>query len=97
MKFRFDFSLFYSPTQPYGCITGYVEIPFQSLPGDVLSLLDGGEMGEGLTLKIESVLEAGEDYPATLMLEDHVVDGHASAHALAHRLETERQFFVDVY
>lgn len=97
MNFRIDFSLFYSPTQPYGCVTGYVEIPVQSRPGDVLSLLDGGDAGESLMLKIESVLEAGDDYPATLMLEDHVVAGHASAQALAHRLETERQFFVDVY
>ncbi|MFL9584482.1 hypothetical protein [Stenotrophomonas sp. AB1(2024)] len=97
MKFRFDFSLFYSPTEPYGCVTGYVEIPFQSRPGDVLSLLDEGGMGESLVLKIDSVLEAGDDYSGTLMLEDHVVAGHSSAQALAHRLETEGQFFVDVY
>lgn len=97
MKFRFDFSLFYSPTQSYGCVTGYVEMPFRPQPGDVLPLLEEDADGGGLVLRVDSVREGGDGDPGTLMLEDHLVDGLASAVALARKLENEGQYYVDVY
>lgn len=97
MKFRIDFSLFYSPTQPYGNVKGYIEAPSHAQPGDVILLLDDGAVDEHLALRVDSTLKSGDDHIVTLMLEDHLVDGHSAAEALAHMLEADDRFFVDVY
>lgn len=97
MKFGFDFSLFSSPTQAYGCVTGYVEMPGPPMPGAMIALLDEGATGDRLALKVDSVLPPQEGAVATLMLEDHLAEGRASAETLARRLEAEGQYFVDVY
>lgn len=97
MRFRFDFSLFQSPTEPYGCVTGFVELSFQSQSGAPILLL-AEDAGSGrLVLRVESVLEQEDGDSITLMLENHLVDGLAAAEALARRLEGEGQYFVDVY
>lgn len=97
MTYKFDFSLFCSPTQSYGCVTGYVETPSPAAPGAMIDLLDESAAGAGLALRIESILPPGEDYIATLMLEDHLAEGRLSAEALAGRLEAQGRYFVDVY
>lgn len=97
MKFRIDFSLFYSPTQPYGNVTGYIEAPSHAQAGDVIPLLGGGAVEEHLALRVDSTLKSGDDHIVTLMLEDHVVDGHSNAQALARRLEADDRFFVYAY
>ncbi|WP_447786430.1 hypothetical protein [Stenotrophomonas bentonitica] len=97
MKFRLDFSLFYSPTQPYGCVTGYLEMPSNPALGQLVQMMGEGEDGVQLALRVDAVLEADTDQPRTLMLEDHVADGFAEAEVLACHLERTHKFFVDVY
>jgi hypothetical protein len=97
MKFRFDFSLFYSPTQPYGCVTGYLERPSAPALGELVQMFGEGEDGVQLALRVDAVLEADPDQSRTLMLEDHVTDGFAEAEVLACHLERTHKFFVDVY
>jgi len=97
MKFRFDFSLFYSPTQPYGCVTGYLEMPSAPALGELVQMMGEGGDGFQLALRVDGVLEADPDQPRTLMLEDHVANGFAEAELLARCLEKLHKFFVDVY
>ncbi|WNH47954.1 hypothetical protein PDM28_14905 [Stenotrophomonas aracearum] len=97
MKYRFDFSLFYSPTQAYGCVTGYIETPGSATPGTLIALLEESEAGAGLALRVNSVLPPKVDSFATLMLEDHLAEGRISAETLARRLEVQGRYFVDVY
>ena len=97
MKFRFDFSLFFSPTEPYGCVTGEIDLPSRPQPDDWVQLLEECKAGGALRLRVNSLLNTLDNCPETLMLEDLVVDGVAAAEMLGHRLRSERDFYVDVY
>jgi hypothetical protein len=97
MKFKFDFSLYYSPTQPYACVTGHLEMPSQPELEGVVQLVGETEEAGALALKVNAVLSAGPDRPPILMLDDHVADSLAEAELLARYLEKEHKFFVDVY
>jgi len=96
MRFTFDFPLFYSPTQPYGCVTGYLELSSRPELGQIIRLTGETEEAGALALKVNAILNAGSDLPEILMLDDHLVDGLAEAELLARYLE-KRGFFVDVF
>lgn len=95
MKFRFDFSLFFSPTEPYGCVTGEIDIPSRPQSDDWVQLLEECKAGGALRLRVNS--PTLDNCTETLMLEDLVVDGVAAAEMLGHRLRSERDFYVYVY
>lgn len=97
MRFKFDFPLFYSPTQPYGCVSGCLELSSRPELGQLIRLADETEEAGALALKVNAILDAGSDLPEILMLDDHLVDGLAEAKLLAHYLEGKRGFFVDVF
>jgi hypothetical protein len=97
MRFKLDFPLLYSPTQPYGCVTGYLEFSFRAELGQLIWLTGETEEVGALALKVNAILDAGSELAEILMLDDHLVDGLPEAELLARCLEEKRRFFVDVF
>jgi len=98
MRFHVDMSLYSSPTEPYGNVTGFVEL--ESLPsvGEMFHLIGNSETGSALSLRIEAVSDAGEgEASGSIALEDYVVEGHELAERLGERLDKETKFHVYVY
>ena len=97
MKFHVDMSLYSSPSEPYGNVTGYVELASIPCVGELLQLIERSETGSALRLRIETVSDAGEEDSGWIALEDYVVEGRELAERLGERLDKETNFHVYVY
>lgn len=89
MKVHIDFSIFASPTEAYGNVTGFLELPEAPALGDTISFLfPQREMPppafpfEGM-LKVEGRrFDLGEATVCSISLSDLYVDGQEEACAL---------------
>jgi len=91
-------SLYSSPTEPYGNVTGFVELDSLPSVGQMFQLIGSSEAGSALSLRIEAVRDAGEEEASgSIALEDYVVEGPELAERLGERLDKETRFHVYVY
>lgn len=98
MRFHVDMSLYSSPTEPYGNVTGFVELDSLPSVGEMFQLIGNSKTGSALSLRIEAVSDAGEgEASGSIALEDYVVEGHELAERLGERLDKETKFHVYVY
>lgn len=97
MKFHVDFSLYFSPSDPYANVTGYVELASYPCVGELFQVIDESEEGPALFLRIDAVCDAGAEDSGSIALEDYVVNGRESAERLGERLDRETSYHVYVY
>lgn len=90
MRYDIDFSLFESPNDPYGNVTGKLE--FESLPsvGAVVRILDGA-----LELRVQFINVVNGR--SIIGFDDVVAESPKHAVLLAERLEREEGLFCPKY
>jgi len=99
MKIRIDFSLFASPTDAYGNVTGLLELPNTPQIGDRITLA-------GHEFRVEHVnhfdfefagLKGGDAKGISIGLDDLVLTSRGEAKEFASRLERETGLMCDEY
>jgi hypothetical protein len=102
MLVHIDFSIFSSPTEAYGNVTGNLDVPDAIRKGDVISILMEGNdrfvKGFSGKLRVVSVdyLE-GESRKMLIGLDDVVVDSLEDAKELVRQLQEAVGLFFDPY
>ena len=94
-----DFSIFNSPTEAYGNVTGKIAVPDSVNVGDeVLVLKNCPVKGFGGRLRVSSMSQTDSRSDGLLIgLDDIVLESLDDARALAQELENQAGLFVDPY
>lgn len=89
MNYNIDFSIFASPTDAYGNVTGEIDLPRPPEVGQPITLLDGVEQ------QIDHLIPLGDDI--LVGLNDVVFGSRQEAERFGSRLETILGLFCVVY
>ena len=94
-----DFSIFYSPTEAYGSVTGKIDVPDSVSVGDeVLVLKESPAKGFCGRLRVTSVSRTQNGLQSILIgLDDVVLESMEDAIVLTRELENQGGLFVDPY
>lgn len=99
MIVNIDFSVFNSPTEAYGSVTGQLDVLEAVNIGDEISILNSGSIGNfsGKLRIISRDISHGADGQILLGLDDVVLNSPCEANALVQKLESEAGLFFDPY
>lgn len=90
MRYEIDFSIFESPNDPYGNVTGEVELESPPLIGTIVPLLNGT-----LNLRVQFINILPER--PVIVLDDIVTESPQQAALLAEQLERDEGLFCPKY